>query len=86
MRNIRLKFADGNVGWPDYGPYDGIILTAAPIDIPPALLQQLSLGGRLVAPVGGAGNQTLKLITRTEEAYIVEDLEAVSFVPLYFGS
>ena len=86
LRNIRLKFADGNVGWPDYGPYDGIILTAAPIDIPPALLQQLSLGGRLVAPVGGAGNQTLKLITRTEEAYIVEDLEAVSFVPLYFGS
>ncbi len=86
LRNIRLKFADGNVGWPDYGPYDGIILTAAPIDIPPALLQQLSLGGRLVAPVGGAGNQTLKLFTRTEEAYIVEDLETVSFVPLYFGS
>lgn len=86
LRNIRLKFADGNVGWPDYGPYDGIILTAAPIDIPPALLQQLSLGGRLVAPVGGVGNQTLKLITRTEDAYIVEDLEAVSFVPLYFGS
>lgn len=86
LRNVRLKLADGNIGWPEYGPYDGIILTAAPIDIPPALLQQLSLGGRLVAPVGGAGNQKLKLIRRTQDAYIVEDLGAVSFVPLYFGN
>lgn len=86
LRNVRLKISDGSVGWPEYGPYDGIILTAAPIDIPPALLQQLALNGRLVAPVGGSGNQTLKLIRRTPEAYVVEDLEAVSFVPFYFGS
>ncbi len=86
LRNIRLKHCDGKLGWPEYAPYDGIIVTAAPADVPTALLEQLAVGGRLIIPVGASGrNQTLLSITRTPDGYQQETLETVSFVPLLSG-
>lgn len=90
LRNIRLKHADGTLGWPEYAPYDGIVVTAAPSEVPMALLEQLAMGGRLIIPVGApvepSGHaQTLLRITRTPEGYQKERLDAVSFVPLVAG-
>lgn len=86
LRNIRLKHADGTLGWPEYGPYEGIIVTAAATEIPQDLLSQLSVGARLIIPVGLGTQQHLKSVLRTTTAYEIENLEAVSFVPLYNGS
>jgi len=85
LRNIRLKHCDGKLGWPGYAPFDGILATAAPVEIPPALLAQLALGGRLVCPVGRRGEQRLVLVTRTAQGFVEEVLEPVSFVPLMTG-
>jgi len=85
-RNIRTHHSDGNWGWPDHEPYDGIIATAAPVEIPKSLLQQLKLGGRLVMPVGQSGQQELVLITRTETGFEKEILNHVSFVPMLGGT
>jgi len=86
LRNIRLKYADGTIGWSQYAPFDGIIATAAPQEIPEALLAQLAMGGRLIIPVGEQGIQELLLITRTPEGFQRECLESVSFVPMLPGS
>jgi protein-L-isoaspartate(D-aspartate) O-methyltransferase len=83
--NIRSKHADGNIGWSAHAPFDGIIVGAAPIGVPDALLEQLDIDGRLVIPVGKSGDQKLLLITRTEEGYEEEILDAVSFVPMLGG-
>lgn len=85
LRNIRLKHSDGNWGWSDYGPYDGIIVTAAPQQVPKPLYDQLALGGRLVIPVGEQGNQQLLVVTRTDDGYDSKTLDLVSFVPLRGG-
>jgi protein-L-isoaspartate(D-aspartate) O-methyltransferase len=85
MKNVRIKHADGKVGWPEYAPYDGIIATAAPLEVPVALLDQLKLGGRLIIPVGRQGGQQLLLFTRTDDGFTEEVLEAVSFVPMLAG-
>jgi len=86
LRNINLKNADGTIGWPQNAPFDGIIATAAPEEIPEALLAQLAMGGRLIIPVGGQGTQELVLITRTVDGFLRESLESVSFVPMLPGS
>jgi protein-L-isoaspartate(D-aspartate) O-methyltransferase len=81
-RNIRTRISDGYHGWPERAPYDAIILTAAPPeDVPRPLLEQLKVGGRLVAPIG-RGQQVLVRITRTETGYQRETLAAVLFVPM----
>ena len=85
LRNIRLKHSDGNWGWDDYGPYDGIIVTAAPPQVPKPLYEQLTLGGRLVIPVGEQGRQQLLVVTRTPDGYDSKTLDLVSFVPLRGG-
>ena len=85
LRNVRLKHADGSQGWPDYAPFDGILVSAAPIGIPDILLQQLSPNGRLVIPIGKAGNQKLISITRTESGLQENQLDMVSFVPMLEG-
>jgi len=85
VRNVRIKHADGKVGWPEYAPYDGIVATAAPLEVPTALLDQLRVGGRLIIPVGRQGGQQLLLFTRTAEGHTQEILEAVSFVPMLAG-
>jgi len=84
-RNVRLKLDDGSIGWPEYAPYDGIMVTAAAEEIPPALIAQLAPGGRLVIPVGGRAVQELLLITPAHEGVNTERLESVNFVPLIVG-
>ena len=83
--NIRSKQSDGNVGWSAHGPYDGIIVAAAPIGVPKALIEQLALNGRLVIPIGESGEQKLLLITRTQDGYNEEFFDSVSFVPMLAG-
>lgn len=85
LRNIRAGHSDGTVGWPDFAPYDAIIVTAAAETIPQALLEQLTANGRLVIPVGGRERQRLSLITRYNDEYEREDLDPVIFVPLLSG-
>ncbi|MFT4677413.1 MAG: protein-L-isoaspartate(D-aspartate) O-methyltransferase [Patiriisocius sp.] len=83
-RNVQFKYDDGNIGWPEQGPFDGIIVTASPRHVPQDLLDQLSIGGRMLIPVGYTAQQ-LKLIIRTEEGFEEEVLEDVKFVPLLGG-
>lgn len=83
--NIRVKHADGNWGWPENAPFDGIIATAAPEDVPQPLLDQLAPGGRLVMPVGPKGRQQLLLVHRTTGGFKQEVLNQVSFVPMLDG-
>ena len=87
LRNVRLRYADGSIGWKVHAPYDGIIVTAAPTTIPQALLAQLSpRGGRLIVPVGPDGAQELVRITRRDDHYARERLGVVQFVPLLEGT
>ncbi|MBW0149507.1 protein-L-isoaspartate(D-aspartate) O-methyltransferase [Marinobacter arenosus] len=83
-RNVLLKHADGGMGWPDRGPFDGIIVTAAPVEIPEELLAQLCDGGILIAPVGEE-NQILVEVTRRGDRFDHKELEPVHFVPLLGG-
>jgi protein-L-isoaspartate(D-aspartate) O-methyltransferase len=86
ISNLRLQYGDGMLGLPQVAPFDGIILAAAGLEVPRALLEQLAIGGRLVAPVG-AQVQHLQLITRIGKAeWTSEMLEACHFVPLRPGT
>lgn len=86
IRNIRARHTDGCEGWARYAPFDAIIITAAPEEIPQLLLNQLAVGGRLVAPLGGPGEQMLTRVVRENESrYVRKDIEKVSFVPLRPG-
>jgi protein-L-isoaspartate(D-aspartate) O-methyltransferase len=80
-RNIQLRQGDGFAGWPSAAPFDAIIVTAAPPEVPPRLLEQLANGGRLVIPVGDA-TQQLEVHTRDEKAIRVESIFPVRFVPM----
>jgi protein-L-isoaspartate(D-aspartate) O-methyltransferase len=86
ITNIRTHHSDGNWGWPEHEPFDGIIVTAAPVEIPKSLLSQLTIGGRLVMPVGQSGEQDLILVTRTETGFEKQVLNKVSFVPMLGGT
>lgn len=85
--NIRLHYGDGRVGLPAAAPFDAIVIAAAGLDVPRALLEQLAIGGRLVAPVGEqAGEQVLTLVERVAPAQWRESrLDRVFFVPLKSG-
>lgn len=86
LHNVMLRHTDGGMGWPDKAPFDGILVTAAPREVPRELLEQLAVGGRLVIPVGD-DHQALKRITRLSETeYDTEVLESVRFVPLLGGT
>lgn len=85
LNNIRLKHSDGNWGWEWYAPYDGIIVTCAPEQVPQELLRQLAPGGRLVIPVGGNTGQSLRVIDRVGDKFEETELDPVSFVPLLSG-
>ena len=82
FRNFRLKLSDGSDGWPEYGPYDAILVTAAAADVPAALQAQLAPGGRLLIPVGNSERQELLSIRQTAEGVVREHVELVNFVPL----
>ena len=81
---VRLKYADGNLGLPEAAPFDTIIVAAAASSVPKALLQQLTLGGRMLLPLG-TGEQFLLLIERRAEGYVETRLDSVRFVPLLSG-
>jgi protein-L-isoaspartate(D-aspartate) O-methyltransferase len=82
--NIEIKIGDGYAGWPEKGPFDGIVVTAAAPRVPPALVAQLKPGSRMVIPVGGEGEiQYLQLITkRPDGGYDERRILPVRFVPL----
>jgi len=81
---VRLKYADGQFGIPEAAPFDTIIVAAAASAVPPALLQQLALGGRMLLPVG-SGDQYLVLIERRTDGFVETRLDGVRFVPLLSG-
>jgi protein-L-isoaspartate(D-aspartate) O-methyltransferase len=85
LRNVRLKHSDGGLGWDEYAPYDAILATAAPGEIPESLLTQMARRGVMVIPVGQGRTQVLKRITRTEVGFEVEEIEPVNFVPFLPG-
>jgi protein-L-isoaspartate(D-aspartate) O-methyltransferase len=81
--NVQIRAGDGYEGWPDQAPFDAIILTAAPKDgIPPPLIDQLRVGGRLVAPIGSGFAQELKLVIKTKDGIEQRSVAAVRFVPM----
>jgi len=85
LKNIAYQHSDGGWGWPEQAPFDGILVAAAPAEIPETLLQQMAIGGVMLIPVGGKNLQQLYKVTRTENGYENEILEAVSFVPFLSG-
>lgn len=85
IRNVVTKHTDGGLGLPEYAPFDGIIVTAAPEGVPLSLVGQLRPGGRMVLPIGRRDEQALARIIRTADGYDHELLERVSFVPLLSG-
>jgi protein-L-isoaspartate(D-aspartate) O-methyltransferase len=86
VRNVRFRHGDGTLGWKAHGPYDGILVAAAPLSVPDALLKQLRVGGRLVVPIGPEGEQQLVRFTRREQRVDREPLGPVAFVPLLGGT
>jgi len=86
VRNVRFRHGDGTLGWRAHAPFDGILVAAAPLTVPEALVKQLRVGGRLVVPVGPEGEQELVRFTRREQAVQRESLGAVAFVPLLGGT
>jgi len=86
IRNVRFRHGDGALGWKTHGPFDGILVAAAPLAVPEALLKQLKVGGRLIVPIGPEGQQQLVRFTRREQRNERENLEAVAFVPLLGGT
>jgi protein-L-isoaspartate(D-aspartate) O-methyltransferase len=84
LHNVKMKHGDGWFGWSSKGPYDAIIVTAAASSMPEMLYQQLNDGGRLIIPVGEE-NQQLHCITRRQNEFESEIIEAVRFVPLVAG-
>ncbi len=85
LKNVSYQYSDGGWGWPEQAPFDGILVAAAPAEIPDTLLQQMAVGGVMIIPVGGKNRQQLYKVTRSENAYQQEILEPVSFVPFLSG-
>ena len=85
-RNVISKVGDGYEGWAVHAPFDAIIVTAAPPELPPKLLDQLAEGGRMVVPVGGDDAQQLQVIDRTEQGLQLTTHDSVKFVPLVGGT
>ena len=79
--NVHVRTGDGYAGWPEHAPFDAIVVTAAPDHVPPALVEQLAVNGRMVIPVG-RGEQQMRVITKTDRGVIDETTLSVQFVPL----
>ena len=83
FKNVTVRTGDGFAGWPDQAPFERIILTAAPVEIPQKLISQLAPGGRLVAPVGPALSQELLLLTKDRNGNVSRrSVASVAFVPM----
>ena len=86
VTNIFCKHGDGGLGWKDQAPFDRIIVTASAPEIPSKLVEQLSINGKMVAPIGDEHNdQVLKKISKNKETLSITDLGSVRFVPLLEG-
>jgi protein-L-isoaspartate(D-aspartate) O-methyltransferase len=85
IRNVRFRHGDGSLGWKAHAPFDGILVAAAPLTVPEALLKQLKVGGRLLVPIGPEGKQELVRFTRRDQRVERESLGPVAFVPLLGG-
>ncbi|MGB5832776.1 MAG: protein-L-isoaspartate(D-aspartate) O-methyltransferase [Thiohalocapsa sp.] len=85
LRNVRLRHGDGNLGWPEYAPFEGILITAAASGVPRLLAEQLAPGGRMVLPLYRGNEQVLLRLTRNGAGFRHEVLEPVTFVPLLGG-
>ena len=85
LRNIQMRHGDGYAGWAESGPFDGILVTAAPPAMPEQLLEQLAEGGRLIVPVGDGNEQDLRVIDRTGDGFTESVHDRVKFVPLVGG-
>ncbi len=86
VTNVSLRHADGWHGWRSQAPFQGIIVAAAPEDVPPELYEQLDEGGRMIIPIGARGKQTLLRVTRVGNEFEREELLPVSFVPFVAGT
>ena len=87
--NVRVRIGDGYLGWPEYAPFDGILVTAAPPEIPPALTAQLKRGGRMVLPVGKTTkSQKLMVLekSKTSDHITGRTVIPVRFVPMVRGN
>lgn len=82
VTNVSLLAGDGTFGWPEFAPFDAILVGAGAPEVPVPLVGQLAVGGRLIVPVGGRDDQRLVEITRTESGYDRRELSEVRFVPL----
>lgn len=82
LRNASLRCGDGSLGWPEHAPYPAILVTAGAPAIPPALREQLTVGGRLVIPVGPSDDQTLVRVWRTADGFREEPILSCRFVKL----
>ena len=80
--NVHVKVGDGYKGWPEHAPFDKIIVTCSPEKVPPALVEQLREGGRMVIPVGERYQQTLYLLKKTTGKLVAEALQSTLFVPM----
>jgi len=80
--NIAFKVGDGTLGWSEFAPYDGIVVTAGAPKIPKLLFSQLNEGGRMVIPIGDSFSQTLKVVRKKEDKRIEEAYFGCTFVPL----
>jgi protein-L-isoaspartate(D-aspartate) O-methyltransferase len=80
-RNIQVRTGNGYLGWPEHGPFDRIMVTAAPDEVPPALVQQLKIGGLMAIPVGSA-SQELRILRRTAAGLETLETLPVRFVPM----
>jgi protein-L-isoaspartate(D-aspartate) O-methyltransferase len=81
--NVHVRAGDGYRGWPEQRPFSKIIVTAAPEDVPPALVDQLAVGGTMILPVGPQdGHQELRILTKTAKGVTTERSLAVRFVPM----
>jgi len=80
--NVHAKIGDGYKGWPEHAPFDAIIVTAAPDHVPPALVEQLKPGGRLVIPVGRLAQQLLVITKNADGSTSEREITPVQFVPL----
>ncbi|MGR9047009.1 MAG: protein-L-isoaspartate(D-aspartate) O-methyltransferase [Gammaproteobacteria bacterium] len=85
IRNVSFLHNDGGWGWPDHQPYDGILVAAAPPEIPKTLLDQLAVGGTMIIPIGRERGQELQRVHRTDTGFEIETLEPVTFVPFLSG-
>jgi protein-L-isoaspartate(D-aspartate) O-methyltransferase len=83
--SVTVRHGDGHAGWREHAPFDAIVVAAAAAKVPPALLDQLAIGGRMVIPVGSGWGQSLELFVRNADGYTQRTIAPVMFVPLVGG-